>query len=91
MSEQQTKHTTSASIMAGYLGTDMTSRQQLSLGAALAVFGGIGTVLAPVTGVTELANAWSFFAGFLIGICAGSGSALSVFGLLRRRREASGR
>jgi len=67
----------------------MTTNHRLQLGAALACCGAIGMLLAPRFGMTLLGRPWSFIVGFLIGISAGLGAALSVYGLLERRRVLS--
>lgn len=64
------------------------SHRQLGIGAALATLGGAGTALAPNTLASQIGEPWKFLAGFLVGICAGVGVALSVSGLLNYRRQA---
>jgi CBS-domain-containing membrane protein len=64
----------------------MDSKKSLGAGVVLVIFGGAGMILAPTLGATELARPWSFLAGFLVGIVAGLGVALTVHGLAGRRR-----
>ena len=64
----------------------MTSSTKLALGSLLAVIGGLGMILGPTVGATELPTPWSFIAGFLAGLAGGIGVALSIFGLLERRQ-----
>ncbi len=61
--------------------------KKLGIGAALAVCGGLGMILAPTLGLTMLESPWSFLIGMLVGVFAGSGVALSVFGLLSLRQS----
>jgi hypothetical protein len=63
--------------------------RKMSIGACLAVLGGIGMSLAPSTGATQLAIPWSFLAGLLVGLSAGAGAALTVGGLIERRHQES--
>ncbi len=60
----------------------MESSTKMSVGAVLAVFGGIGMALGPTVGATELGRPWSFVAGFTVGIAAGIGVVLTISGLL---------
>ncbi len=64
----------------------MDPRKSLNLGAVLAVFGAAGMFLAPTLGATELARPWSFVVGFVVGIVTGTGAALTIYGLIERRR-----
>lgn len=57
------------------------------IGACLAALGGIGMSLTPTMGATELARPWSFLAGVLVGLSAGAGAALTVGGLIERKRQ----
>ena len=69
----------------------MTAICRLSLGATLSLLGAMGMVLAPNLGLTLLGRPWSFLVGFLAGIAAGSGVALTLCGLLNKRRTAAER
>lgn len=65
----------------------MTRKMKLGIGAVLAVIGGFGMALGPILGFTRLTDPWSFIAGFIMGIMAGIGVALSVWGLVDKRRS----
>lgn len=65
----------------------MNPDRQLGIGAMLSVFGGVGIALIPLTSIMQVNRPWSFLSGFLLGVCAGSGAALCVWGLLKRRNE----
>lgn len=62
-------------------------KKKLSTGAILAILGAAGIILDPHLGLTELARPWSFITGFIFGLLAGAGVALSVFGLLETRKK----
>jgi hypothetical protein len=64
----------------------MGTNKKLGIGSFLAVLGGIGFILAPTLGATQLERPWSFIAGFVVGIVGGTGVALSIFGLLEKKR-----
>jgi hypothetical protein len=59
--------------------------QKLGWGACLAVIGTLSIVLGPTLGLTELGRPWNFLLGFVFGVVAGLGAALSVAGLLEVR------
>lgn len=63
----------------------MHAQHKLAFGATLAALGGVAIVVGPLLGVGSLGRPWAFIAGFLAGVAAGSGAALSVAGLLARR------
>ena len=65
----------------------MSTKKKLAVGAILAVIGGAGIVLGPILGFTALGKPWSFILGFVFGMMAGAGAALSVFSLLEIRKE----
>lgn len=65
----------------------MTTDQKLGGGAVLATLGALGIILAPIFGWTETSGPAGFALGLLFGIAAGVGIAMSVSGLLGRRRE----
>ena len=67
----------------------MDTRTQLGTGAVLAVFGGVGMVVGHTFGLAQIDRPWGFMLGFLVGVCAGAGAALSVAGLLKRKNEAT--
>lgn len=60
---------------------------KLGLGSTLAIIGGIGFILGPTLGLTDLAGPWSFLAGLVAGMTAGTGSALTIGALLERRES----
>lgn len=62
-------------------------KKKLSMGAILAILGAAGIILGPHLGFTELGRAWSFIAGFIFGLLSGAGVALSVFGILEKRKK----
>ena len=64
----------------------MNARTKLAIGSPLATFGGAAIILAPLMGWTALMGPWSFAAGLLAGIMAGSGVTLSITGLLEQRK-----
>lgn len=64
----------------------MNTKQKMGIGAVLAVFGGLGIILAPLLGATRLNDPWSFVTGLMVGLMAGMGVALSVWGLIENRR-----
>jgi hypothetical protein len=64
----------------------MDSRRSLGIGVVLTIFGAAGMILAPTLGATALARPWSFAVGFLVGVMTGVGVALTVYGLISRRR-----
>lgn len=64
----------------------MDWRTKTGVGAVLAVFGGAGMALGPTLGATALGRPWSFLVGFVVGLVAGLGVALTVSGLIDRRR-----
>ena len=64
---------------------NLTSQQKLGFGSVLAIVGAFGIVVFPLLGWSELGRPWDFLAGFLFGIAAGAGVALSIFGLIERR------
>lgn len=65
----------------------MTTNKKLAVGAVLAVIGAAGIVIGPMLGFTAVGKPWSFILGFVFGVMAGTGAALSVFSLLERRKE----
>jgi hypothetical protein len=60
--------------------------RRLGLGIVLGAIGGLGLVLGPRLGLTELGRPGTFLAGFGVGLMVGSGLALAVAGLLARVR-----
>ena len=63
----------------------MSTPQKLGVGSALAAVGGLGIVLGPVLGWSQVGSPWAFILGFLFGVSAGVGVALAIAGLLERR------
>ena len=63
----------------------MDTRQKLAIGSCLATVGGLGVVLFPLMGWTEVGSPWGFILGFVFGMSVGVGGALSIWGLLERR------
>lgn len=64
----------------------MNPRKALGVGVVLAILGGIGMILAPTLGATELPRPWSFVAGFGVGVISGLGVTLVIYGLIGRGR-----
>ncbi len=64
----------------------MKTKQKLGFGAVLSVCGGIGIILGPAFGITNLGEPWSFICGFAIGVIGGVGAALAIFGLIENRK-----
>jgi hypothetical protein len=65
----------------------MRSAKKLTIGASFALPGAAGIILGPLLGFSELAKPWSFILGFIFGVLAGIGVALSLFGLHEMRKE----
>ena len=65
----------------------MKRNRKLQIGSILAIFGGLGIILTPFLGGTALDRPWSFIVGFFVGMIAGMGGVLSVFGLLEKDKE----
>ncbi|UCC40492.1 MAG: hypothetical protein JSV96_03335 [Candidatus Aminicenantes bacterium] len=65
----------------------MATKKRLAVGALLAVIGSMGIVLGPMLNLTSLGKPWSFILGFVFGVMAGAGAALSVFSLIESRKE----
>lgn len=61
---------------------------KLGIGALMATLGGLMMILGPAIGLTDLGRPWTFLAGFLVGVIAGTGAALSIVGLIGVREEA---
>lgn len=68
----------------------MKSEKKLAFGAIFGILGAAGIILGPLLGLSELARPWSFILGFIFGLLAGVGVALSLFGLLEKKREVNG-
>lgn len=64
----------------------MKSEKKISVGAFLAAVGSVGVILGFLLGAQNLAEPWSFLVSFALGVSAGLGVALSVSGLLERRK-----
>lgn len=64
----------------------MDPRKALGAGLILAILGGLGMILAPMVGATELQRPWSFLAGFGVGVISGLGVTLVIYGLIGRGR-----
>ena len=64
----------------------MEPRRSLAWGALLAILGGVGIVFSIIFGWTALPSPWDFLLGFVLGILSGLGCALSVYGLIIRKR-----
>jgi hypothetical protein len=65
----------------------MRSAKNLIIGAIFAIFGAAGIILGPLLGFSEIARPWSFILGFIFGLLAGIGGALSLFGFHEMRKE----
>ncbi|MGD8539519.1 MAG: hypothetical protein PVI66_12445 [Candidatus Aminicenantes bacterium] len=64
----------------------MNPTKALHTGIILAILGGAGIILGPMFDLTELVRPWSFILGFVFGIMSGVGAALTLFGLLEKRK-----
>jgi hypothetical protein len=64
----------------------MKPKTKLVLGSILAILGGFGIIFGPIFKLTELASPWSFILGFLSGLFAGLGVALSISGLISKNQ-----
>ena len=64
----------------------MTSQSKLGWGSVMALIGVAGIILGPAIGLASLDRPWSFIVGFVVGIIGGLGVALSVAGLIEKRR-----
>lgn len=60
----------------------MKPKIKLILGFILTLLGGLGIIFAPMFNLIDLASPWSFIVGFLTGLFAGLGVALSISGLI---------
>jgi branched-subunit amino acid permease len=65
----------------------MKSEKKLAFGSILGFLGAAGIILGPLLGLSELARPWSFILGFIFGLLAGVGVALSLSGFLEKRRR----
>ena len=65
----------------------MKPQAKIALGGALAALAGAGIALSSILGWMSLSRPWGFFLGFILGISAGIGVALVIFGLLECRRK----
>jgi hypothetical protein len=65
----------------------MRVEKKIAIGAICAIIGGAGVILGPLIGFSELARPWSFVLGFVLGVLGGIGVALTLFGLLEKRKE----
>jgi hypothetical protein len=64
------------------------TQAKIALGSALAGVGGLGIVLSVLLGWSAAPRPWGFLLGFVVGLLAGLGVALTVSGLVERRRGA---
>lgn len=60
----------------------MNSRKRLAVGSVLAVIGALALVLLPSLNLIPEKSPWDFMLGFAVGITAGLGTALAIYGLL---------
>lgn len=60
---------------------------KLGSGSALATIGGIGILIGPALGLTELGRPWSFLAGLVLGMMTSAGGTLAIGGLLEKRKS----
>lgn len=65
----------------------MEIKKKLAVGSMLATVGTLGIFLLMILDVTSLVRPWSFLVGFVFGVSAGAGAALSVYALVMRRME----
>jgi predicted ABC-type sugar transport system permease subunit len=64
---------------------NLNTQQKLGFGSVLALLGVAGIVIGSMLGFSSLAWPSSFLLGFVFGILAGIGVALSISGLIDRR------
>ena len=67
----------------------MKTKNQIVIGSFLTIIGGLGIILGPVFNLTELVSPWGFIIGFFTGLTTGLGVALSISGLISKRKELS--
>jgi len=68
----------------------MRSSKKIGLGSFCAILGAAGIILGPLLGLSDFVRPWSFILGFVFGVLAGAGVALSLNGLQEMKREKSG-
>ena len=59
----------------------MTTRQKLVTGSMLTTVSIAGIFLSLLLGWSKISSPWDFFLGFVLGVSAGTGAALAVWGL----------
>jgi hypothetical protein len=64
----------------------MSAAKKLTSGAVLALLGGAGIIFGPLLGFSDLERPWSFILGFVFGVLAGIGIALSLFWLYEKKQ-----
>ena len=67
--------------------TRFSSRVKMALGSALASVGALLIILSPFVGFYSFPHPWASLLGFVTGLFAGAGAALTIGGLIERRRE----
>ena len=65
----------------------MDARTKLGVGAVLAILGGLGLVIIPLSGVAELEGIGGFLLGMIVGMACGAGAALALAGLFEAQRD----
>ena len=64
----------------------MDKNKKLAIGSVLAIIGAFGIVAVPALGwPSQLDSPWDFILGFLFGISAGCGAAVSIYALIQKR------
>jgi hypothetical protein len=64
----------------------MSNSKKLALGSLLSIIGAFGIIVIPSLGwSSQLYSPWDFILGFLFGICAGCGAAVSIYALIQKR------
>jgi predicted ABC-type sugar transport system permease subunit len=64
----------------------MRTQTKIGLGSVLATAGGLGMALSLLLRWSAAPRPWGFLLGFLVGVVAGIGVALTISGMIDRRR-----
>ena len=64
----------------------MSTDTKIGLGSALSALGALAIALSLLLGWTEAPTSWVLLLGFVVGLLIGLGAALTIVGLIERRR-----